>query len=130
MFLKVSPEQMDQKDVMELKIESDIYILKGFCVPGKINDKNITLNPILSKITRHIMTEINREFHVCPHTNKETEFWLNSDLRVVALRQLPSSPAPQRISSFTGRETKRALGELENSGLSCRWAQRRSLSGV
>ena len=36
----------------------------------------------------------------------------------------------QCISSFTWRETKRAFGELENSGLLRWWAQRRSISRV
>ena len=42
-------------------------ILKRLSVPGKTNDKNITLNPILSKIAKHIITEIKGEFHVFTH---------------------------------------------------------------
>lgn len=39
---------MDQKDLMEPKRDPGMYIERPN-TPGTVNDKNITLNPILSK---------------------------------------------------------------------------------
>lgn len=36
-------------------------------MPGKINDNNIILNPILSKITKVITTEVTGENPICVH---------------------------------------------------------------
>ena len=48
-------------------------ILKRLSVPGKTNDKTITLNPILSKIAKHIITEIKGEFHVFTHEKDNSD---------------------------------------------------------
>lgn len=51
---------MDQKDLMEPKRDPGMYIERPN-TPGTVNDKNITLNPILSKARKYITTEIKGE---------------------------------------------------------------------
>lgn len=91
MFLKESPEQKDQKDLMQLlKTELDMYIERAEC---QARSMIRILHWILSR-QKYVTIKRTRKPAMCLPTNKETEFCLNTDFTGVG-RKCPNHSGPK-----------------------------------